>query len=125
MRQDLARAVGALDEACQRSAAAPADSLLRDGLIQRFEFSFELAWKAIQAAAAAEGIDVRSPKTALAHALRATWARDEATWFRMLEARNLSTHTYSEAIAQELASEIPAFLPAPRSLVAALPSLEG
>jgi hypothetical protein len=66
IRADLVRALDRLDEACRRLAApGPADPLLRDGLIQRFEFCFALAWKAIQATAAVEGITVRSPKTAM------------------------------------------------------------
>ncbi len=123
LRADLARAVEGLAEACRRRAGeAPRDALIRDGLIQRFEFSFELAWKAVQAAAAAEGVTLRSPKTALAHALQSGWAQDEVLWFGMLEARNLSSHTYSEPIAEELANEIPRFLPALRVLIAALPT---
>jgi nucleotidyltransferase substrate binding protein (TIGR01987 family) len=122
VRADLVRAVDRLDEACRRVAGpAPTDLLLRDGLIQRFEFCFELAWKAIQATAAVEGVAVRSPKSALAHALRMGWAADESLWFRMLEARNLSSHTYHEPVAEEVAAEIPRFLPALRTLVATLP----
>lgn len=120
LRADLERATAALDEACRRHASAPGDALIRDGLIQRFEFSFELAWKSIQATAADEGIAVRSPRTALAHALQSGWAADEPMWFRMLEARNMSAHTYSEPIAAELAREIPGFLPGLRSLIANL-----
>jgi nucleotidyltransferase substrate binding protein (TIGR01987 family) len=119
--EDLERAVERLDEACRRVAAgAEQDSLLRDGLIQRFEFSFELAWKGAQAAAADEGVTVRSPKAALAHALQSGWARGEPLWFRMLEARNLSSHTYDESLAEEVAREIPAFVPALRALAHAL-----
>ena len=64
---------------------------------------------------------VRSPKTTLAHALQASWAHDEALWFRMLEARNLCSHTYDEAVAQEVAAEAPRFVPALRALCAGLP----
>jgi nucleotidyltransferase substrate binding protein (TIGR01987 family) len=126
LRGDFARAVDRLDEACRRvGGASEPDSLLRDGLIQRFEFCFELAWKAVQAAAASEGVHVRSPKTALAHALQSGWARDESLWFRMLEARNLTSHTYDEEVAAELSREIPAFLAPLRGLAASLPSSDG
>lgn len=117
---DLRRAVDRLAEACGRVASGPSDALVRDGLIQRFEFCFELAWKAVQAITAAEGVVVRSPKTALAYALQVGWARDEAQWLRMLEARNLSSHTYDERVAEEVAREIPGFVPALRALGTAL-----
>ena len=121
LRDDLARAVERLDEACRRVGVPPVeDELLRDGLIQRFEFSFELAWKAVQAVAAEEGVTLRSPKSALAHALQSGWVGDEGIWFRMLEARNLSSHTYAEAVAAELAREIPGFVDPLRVLVRAL-----
>ena len=122
LHADLVRAVDALDEACRRRATDTSrDTLISDGLIQRFEFSFELAWKTMQAAAALEGVAVRSPKTALAQALQSGWLQDETLWFRMLEARNLSSHTYSAPLAEEVAGEIPLFLPALRALLAALP----
>ena len=114
---DFAHAVDRLAEACERVAAdATGDALLRDGLIQRFEFCFELAWKAIQSVAGTEGVVVRSPQTALAHALQAGWSQDEALWFRTLEARNLCAHTYDEVVADEVASEVARFLPALRAL---------
>jgi hypothetical protein len=56
VRADLARAVDRLDEACRRFAATvPSDPLIRDGLIQRFEFCFELAWKAVARANSRSG----------------------------------------------------------------------
>lgn len=120
---DLERAITALDEACRRRATTPGDALVRDGLIQRFEFSFELAWKSIQASAAEEGVIVRSPKRALAHALQSGWVTDEPTWFHMLEARNLSPHTYSEPIAEELARAIPMFVGPLRGLLSSTRAL--
>lgn len=42
---DLRRAIARLDDAL----AQPENEYLRDAAIQRFEFSFELAWKAAQA----------------------------------------------------------------------------
>lgn len=121
LTEDLTRALERLDEACRRVAAESSeDDLLRDGLIQRFEFCFELAWKAVQAAAQDEGVHLRSPKSALAHALQAGWATDEPLWFRMLEARNLSSHTYDQSTAAELAAAIPAFLAPLRTLITAL-----
>jgi Nucleotidyltransferase substrate binding protein like len=55
---------------------------------------------------------------------RCGWATDEAQWFRVLEARNLCSHTYSEPTADEVARAIPAFLPALRALAATLPAAD-
>jgi len=48
----LERALARLQEAL----AKPEDSIVRDAAIQRFEFTFEMAWRAIQAFAQAEGV---------------------------------------------------------------------
>jgi len=104
---DFAQAVDRLAEACERVAAdATGDAL-----------------KAIQSVAGTEGVVVRSPKTALAHALQAGWAQDEGLWFRMLEARNLCSHTYDEVVANEVAAEVRGFLPALRALRSGLPQV--
>lgn len=89
----------------------PANEFVRDAAIQRFEFSFELAWKAIQAAARLEGQDCASPRTAFSTAWRNGWIADEAAWLDMLEARNKTTHTYREAIAREVFGSLPRHLP--------------
>ena len=83
----------------------------RDAAIQRFEFSFELAWKAIQAAARLEGQDCASPRTAFSTAWRNGWIADEAAWLDRLDARNKTTHTYREAIAREVFGSLPRHLP--------------
>ena len=44
----LARAIERLDEGLRRCLLDPSDLLIRDGLIQRFEFSFDLAHKALR-----------------------------------------------------------------------------
>lgn len=44
----LARAIDGLDEGLRRCLLDPGDTLIRDGLIQRFEFSFDLAQRALR-----------------------------------------------------------------------------
>ena len=79
-----------------------------DGTIQRFEFTFELFWKSLQRLLADQGIAANSPKSVLQRAFRLGWLEDEATWLRMLDDRNLTSHTYREALAREIYSRIPA-----------------
>ena len=52
------RALGRLEEAL----AVPEDPIVRDACIQRFEFTFEMAWKALQAHARAQGLACASPR---------------------------------------------------------------
>ena len=58
--QLLLRALDRLEAALAR----PEDDITRDACIQRFEFTFELAWKAIQRQARAEGLECVSPGSA-------------------------------------------------------------
>jgi nucleotidyltransferase substrate binding protein (TIGR01987 family) len=81
---------------------------------QRFEFTFELFWKTIQRLLAREGVEARSPKAALREAYRLGWLDDEARWIKLLEDRNLTSHTYRELLALEIYSRTPAHYAAMR-----------
>jgi len=83
------------------------DDLLRDGLIQRFEFTFELAWKTLKSVFAEEGLTgLNSPKTVLREALIAELINDEELWLDMLKDRNSTAHIYSEQIAIKICNKI-------------------
>lgn len=76
--------------------------IVRDAAIQRFEFSFELAWKMLQAIAVFEGIEVNSPREAIRTAAQLELVDDPENWLSFLEARNLTTHTYNQEIAKNV-----------------------
>lgn len=73
----------------------------RQGLIQCFEYTFELGWKTLKDYAAAEGFGVKTPREAIQTAFQAGWITDGHAWIEMLEKRNLMTHSYNEAYALE------------------------
>ena len=106
MEADLRVArLGSFADALTRLDAALAQTKTewtRDAAIQRFEFSFELAWKAVSAFARSEGLEARSPREALRVAHRLSWIADEDLWLRMLDDRNRTTHTYNESVAEEI-----------------------
>jgi len=79
--------------------------------IQRFEFCFELAWKAIQERAREEGLDCQSPKGCFKLAFKAGWMSDEQGWLAMLEDRNRTAHTYDEELAKAVFRRLPNYLP--------------
>ncbi|MGI6227632.1 MAG: nucleotidyltransferase substrate binding protein [Peptococcales bacterium] len=83
------------------------DDLLRDGLIQRFEFTFELAWKTLKSIFEDEGLSgLNSPKTVLREAFAAQIITDDELWLNMLNDRNLTAHIYSEELAIKICSNI-------------------
>ncbi|MBV1821877.1 nucleotidyltransferase substrate binding protein, partial [Bacteroidales bacterium MSK.15.36] len=83
------------------------NELLRDGIIQRFEFTFELAWKTLKEVFEDEGlIGLNSPKSVLKEAFSAGIIQDEKLWMNMLMDRNSTSHMYSESNAIEICKNI-------------------
>jgi len=76
--------------------------IVMDAVIQRFEFTFETAWKSVKMAAKAVGHDCKSPKGCLKLAYRMGWIKDEERWLELLEARNLTSHTYDQETAMDV-----------------------
>jgi len=87
----------------------PETEWTRDAAIQRFEFTFELAWKNVMRFARHEGLDVASPRQAWRTALRLGWIGDDQIWLDMLEDRNRTSHTYNEQTAEEIFSRLPRY----------------
>ena len=81
---------------------APESDLIRDAAIQRFEFTYEMAWKTLKLLLEAKGMDVRNPRDALREALQQGMIDDGNGWTLLHEKRNLTTHTYDEALAREV-----------------------
>lgn len=79
------------------------NSTMRDGVIQRFEFTCELAWKACREYLLEEGfVGIDSPKAVMRQAYASGLIDDEQGWIALLQARNLTSHMYSEQQAQEI-----------------------
>jgi nucleotidyltransferase substrate binding protein (TIGR01987 family) len=112
----LRAALGRLTDALSQ----PKSEWTRDAAIQRFEFTFELAWKAAMHFAVQQGLECVSPRQALQAAHRLGWIRDEEIWLDMLEDRNRTSHTYNEATAEEIFSRLNDYAQAIAGLVEAL-----
>lgn len=82
------------------------EELEKDGVIQRFEFTFELLWKALKILLEEKGIKALTPKDVLKEAFRLEWIENEGTFLDMLEARNATSHIYDEKTAQEIFESI-------------------
>lgn len=71
------------------------------GLIQCFEYTFELAWKTMKDYLEHEGFTVKSPRSTIKTAFETQLITDGHTWIDALEKRNLMAHTYDEKRAIE------------------------
>ena len=105
-RQQFVQALGRLKEAIEEIKIHPS-AVVRDGVIQRFEFTTELAWKACREKLLEDGyVNIDSPKATMRQAYAAGLIDDEETWLSLLQARNLSSHMYSEEQAEQIFEQI-------------------
>jgi nucleotidyltransferase substrate binding protein (TIGR01987 family) len=82
------------------------------GLVQTFEFTFELAWKALKDVLNFEGFEANSPREVIQQAFRSRYIEDVDAWLLAMESRNILSHTYDEQNAQEAVTLIKGrFLP--------------
>lgn len=87
--------------------------IVRDASIQRFEYTFETAWKFLkQYLYVHEGVDCNSPKSCFRQALKSGFLDELETEsaLRMCDDRNLTSHTYIEALSRQIFSRLPQYL---------------
>jgi len=84
-----------LKEAFEKDPAEMSD-LEKEGAVQRFEYTFELAWKTLKDYLVYSGVsfDQITPRSVIKQAFAAKIIKDGQTWIDMLEQRNLMAHTY-------------------------------
>ena len=97
---DFNKALGRLQEVLAEDPRV--SSAIIDGTIQRFEFTFELAWKTAQSILDYKGIRAANPRAIIKEAFQQGYLVDEKGWIAMLDDRNRSAHTYNEADAQKI-----------------------
>jgi len=106
----FASAVKRLEEALgQEKHPGLVGEMMRDAVIQRFEFTFEIAWKFLRFHLIDEGVfreDVASPKKAVKLAYANGLIVDGDIWLEMINTRNTLAHTYNEKEAIKLESAI-------------------
>ncbi|WP_206812083.1 nucleotidyltransferase substrate binding protein [Paradesulfitobacterium ferrireducens] len=73
----------------------------KQGLIQCFEYTFELAWKTMKDYLEFQGFMVKSPRMAIQTGFQMQIIQDGHVWIDALEKRNLMAHTYDENFANE------------------------
>ena len=71
------------------------------GLIQCFEYTFELAWKTMKDYLELEGFEVNTPRSSIQTAFQIGLIEGGHIWIDALNKRNLMAHTYDESAAKE------------------------
>jgi nucleotidyltransferase substrate binding protein (TIGR01987 family) len=80
--------------------------LEKAGVVQSFEFTFELAWKTMKDYLNEKGIDAIYPRDVIKEAFKNGLVNDGDRWLDMLGSRNLMSHTYKSADSEFVYSEI-------------------
>jgi nucleotidyltransferase substrate binding protein (TIGR01987 family) len=112
----LERAILRLEEAERTYNLDTTQSLIRDGLVQRFEFTYEISHKILRRHLAADpGPPELISSANFADVIRIANQRglllgDWPAWKAFRDMRARTSHSYDEAIALEVVAGIPAFL---------------
>lgn len=97
----LDKALQSLNRAVVRARSAPGDEELRDAVIQRFEYCFELSWKMLkrqleQDVANSSSIDTMSFRELIREGFERGYIANPEDWFLFREHRNTVAHVYNE-----------------------------
>ncbi len=98
--QNFSRAYALFAEIIESDMEKLSD-LEKEGFIQRFEYTFELAWKTLKDYLEDSGFEVKSPKETLRLAFQNEYISDGEVWMQALEARNRTSHTYNKEVLNE------------------------
>jgi nucleotidyltransferase substrate binding protein (TIGR01987 family) len=102
--KSYSKALAQLESALQQKQFSV---LEKDGVIKRFEFTFELAWKTLQDKLYDEGyLTTKGPKPVIKQAFNNGMITDGQAWIDMLTDRNNSTHLYDESAAVSIFDRI-------------------
>ena len=101
------RAFKQLSAAVDLAETRPLSELERQGLIQVFEFTHELAWNVMKDYFAYQGnTAITGSRDAAREAFNKGLVEDGEGWMEMIQSRNQTAHTYNERVAAEIATRI-------------------
>lgn len=92
------KALAQLSDAIENNSINPID-IIKEGIIQRFEFTHELAWKVMKDFLEYEGFrNITGSRTATREAFNKELIAEGQLWMDMIESRNKTVHTYQQNI---------------------------
>lgn len=96
-----------LDRAVCLAKQRPLSELEKQGLIQSFEYTHELAWNTLKDFLENQGVQpLYGSKDTTRSAFKTGLIDDGEVWMEMIRSRNLTSHTYNQDIADEIAQAI-------------------
>ena len=105
--QNYKKAMSKLAEVAKSKTVNELSELEREGLIQRFECTYELAWKTLQDLLEAKGYkNITGPNPVIEQAFQDGYLQDSSAWKQMKKSRDLTSHTYNSETAQDIAEKI-------------------
>lgn len=121
----LGKALARLQEGLQALQREPENTLYRDAIIQRFEFTYGLCAKLLarhleRTASEPMEQDMSFPTLVRTASERGLLRSGWDAWFEFRRARNLTSHVYNEDVAQQVVERIPAFAEEAEFLYASL-----
>lgn len=102
--QNFEKAFQQLTEAVERFDELT--DLEKEGMIQQFEFTFELSWKTLKDYLESQNVEVKFPRDVIKEAFHYEIIENGEAWLEMLEIRNLLSHTYDEETFKLTANDI-------------------
>jgi nucleotidyltransferase substrate binding protein (TIGR01987 family) len=105
--QNFERALVQLERGVSLSRQRPLSELERQGLVQAFEFTHELAWNTLKDFLEESGqTGIYGSRDATRAAFAAGLIENGDLWMRMITSRNQTTHTYNEETVEDICSAI-------------------
>lgn len=97
-KEDFFKALNRLEEALKKDLS---DDIIVDGIIQRFEFTFEQSWKVMKLYLEDQGIldEAVAPRSTIRCAFKHKLISDGDIWIEMMLDRNRTSHMYDEITA--------------------------
>ncbi len=96
-----------LGAAVNLAAERPLSDLEKQGLIQAFEFTHELAWNTLRDYLFYQGnADIHGSRDASREAFRQGLVEDGDVWMNMIKSRNMSSHTYNRKTAEAIINAV-------------------
>jgi nucleotidyltransferase substrate binding protein (TIGR01987 family) len=122
--EPLEKAIIQLEAGIKRKEQNPGDELLRDGVVQRFEYTMDLAWKFLQrylkVNLQVDDLAIRSKKDLFRESARLQVIGDAESWIAHYDARNSTSHNYNQETAIRVYAQAQLFLPDAKKLLEVL-----